>query len=218
MRSRSGFRVQRFKVWLKTFEPRNLEPRTLNLQMKGNLEPMNLNNLFLIGYRCTGKSSVGRFLAEELNWSFTDTDSLLVAQQRMSIKEIVGAHGWEGFRQMEREVLKNICASGDQVVATGGGIVLNDKNVMRMKKSGRIIWLRARLETIKARMLKDKDSREFRPALTLDNSISEIEETLHSREPIYDNAMDFLVDTDDYDIGAIAEFIIERLKALNPER
>ena len=177
----------------------------------------NPNNLFLIGYRCTGKSTVGRSLAKELNWSFTDTDSLLVAQQRMSIKEIVGAHGWEGFRQMERVVLKNICASGGQVVATGGGIVLNDKNVMRMKKSGRIIWLRARLETIKARMLKDKDSREFRPALTLDDSISEIEETLHSREHFYQKAMDLFVNTDDHDIGAITEFILERLKALKPE-
>jgi len=158
---------------------------------------------------------VGRFLAEELNWPFTDTDSLLVAQQRMSIKEMVGAHGWEGFRQMERVVLKSICASGGQVVATGGGIVLNDENVMCMKKSGRIIWLRARLETITARMLKDKDSREFRPALTLDDSISEIEESVHSREPIYDNAMDFFVDTDDLTIRAITDIIIEKLKAMN---
>ena len=180
-----------------------------------NLEPLNPPNLFLIGYRCTGKSSVGRFLAEELNWPFTDTDSLLVAQQRMSIKEMVGAHGWEGFRQMERVVLKSICASGGQVVATGGGIVLNDENVMCMKKSGRIIWLRARLETITARMLKDKDSREFRPALTLDDSISEIEESVHSREPIYDNAMDFFVDTDDLTIRAITDIIIEKLKAMN---
>ena len=158
---------------------------------------------------------MGRFLAEELNWPFTDTDSLLVAQQRMSIKEMVGAHGWEGFRQMERVVLKSICASGGQVVATGGGIVLNDENVMCMKKSGRIIWLRARLETITARMLKDKDSREFRPALTLDDSISEIEESVHSREPIYDNAMDFFVDTDDLTIRAITDIIIEKLKAMN---
>ena len=158
---------------------------------------------------------MGRFLAEELNWPFTDTDSLLVAQQRMSIKEMVGAHGWEGFRQMERVVLKSICASGGQVVATGGGIVLNDENVMCMKKSGRIIWLRARLETITARMLKDKDSREFRPALTLDDSISEIQESVHSREPIYDNAMDFFVDTDDLTIRAITDIIIEKLKAMN---
>jgi len=178
---------------------------------------MNLNNLFLIGYRCTGKSTVGRSLAEELNWLFTDTDSLLVAQQRMSIKEIVGAHGWEGFRQMERVVLKKICASSGQVVATGGGIVLNDENVMRMKKSGRIIWLRAGIETIKARMRDDNGSRDFRPALTLDNNILEIEESVKSREPIYHRAMDFFVNTDDNDIRAITNIIAEKLKTMHPE-
>lgn len=179
-----------------------------------NIEP---TNLFIIGYRCTGKTTVARSFAEELNRSFVDTDSLLVTQQRMSIKEIVGAHGWEGFRQMERGVLKNICTSDSQVVATGGGIVLNNENVMLMKKNGRIIWLRANVETIKARMLKDKDTRDFRPALTFDDSISEIEETLLSREPLYKNAMDFFVDTDDHDIRAITNIIAEKLKTMHPE-
>jgi len=178
---------------------------------------MNLNNLFLIGYRCTGKTTVGRSLAEELSWSFVDTDSLLVTQQRMSIKEIVDAHGWEGFRQMEHGVLKNICTPDGQVVATGGGIVLNDENVMLMKKNGTIIWLRANVKTIEARMLKDKDTRDFRPALTYDDSIPEIEETLHSRELLYKNAMDFFVDTDDHDIRAITNVIAEKLKTMYPE-
>ena len=92
-------------------------------------------NLFLIGYRCTGKSTVGKLLAEKLSRSFVDTDSLLVAQQQMSIKEIVGAHGWEGFRQMEYLILKNICTLDGQVVATGGGSILNDDNVILMQKS-----------------------------------------------------------------------------------
>ena len=157
---------------------------------------------------------MGKSLAEELSRSFVDTDSLLVAQQQMSIKEIVSDHGWEDFRQREHVILKNVCTCDGQVVATGGGIVLNDDNVMLMKKSGRSIWLKAGLETIKARMLQDKDTRAFRPALTLNDSISEIEETLHSREPLYKNAMDFFVDTDDQDIRVITAIIIEKLKTL----
>lgn len=180
-----------------------------------NPEPLNPLNLFLIGYRCTGKSTVGKLLAEELSRSFVDTDSLLVTQQRMSIKEIVGSHGWEGFRQMEHLILKNVCTLHGQVVATGGGIVLNDDNVILMQKSGKIIWLRAKLETIKTRMLQDKDTRAFRPALTLKDNIAEIEETLHSREPLYQDAMDFDVDTDGKDIRTIAEIIVERLKTLD---
>lgn len=169
-------------------------------------------NLFLIGYRCTGKSTVGKYLATELSRSFVDTDSLLVTQQRLSIKEIVRARGWEGFRQLEHAILKRACASGGQVVATGGGIVLKDDNATLMRKSGGIIWLKAKPETIKARMRQDKDTLNFRPALTLNDSISEIEETLDSREPLYRKAMDFCVDTDDRDIRAIAHIIIEKLK------
>jgi shikimate kinase len=156
---------------------------------------------------------VGRTLAQKLSRLFVDTDSLLVAQQRMSIREIVGAHGWESFRRMEHEVLKEVSASGGQIVATGGGIVLNDENVMLMKKSGKIIWLRAKLETIKTRMLQDKDTLDFRPALTLHGGISEIEETLQSREPLYKRAMDFSVDTDEHDIREIADFIIQKIRA-----
>ena len=180
-----------------------------------NPEP---NNLFLIGYRCSGKSSVGRSLAKELSRSFVDTDSLLVVQQRMSIKEIVGAHGWEAFRQMEHLILKNVCQTDGRVVATGGGVVLNNAHVMLMKKSGRIIWLKAGFETIKARMLQDKDTRDFRPALTLDGSISEIEETLHSRESLYKSAMDFFVDTDDRDIRVITDIILKKLMEIEPKK
>ena len=181
-----------------------------------NPEPMNLNNLFLIGYRCTGKSSVGRSLSEKLGRAFIDTDSLLVTEQRMSIKEIVGAYGWESFRQMEHVILKNVCTSAGQVVATGGGVVLNADNVMLMQESGKIIWLKARFETIKARMLQDKDTQAFRPALTLNDSLLEIEETLQSRAPLYQKALDLFVDTDENDIHAITNIIIEKLNSIYP--
>lgn len=174
-------------------------------------------NLFLIGYRCTGKTTVGRYLAEELGWGFVDTDSLLVKQQCMSIKEIVDARGWEKFRQLESAVLKTVCISPRQVVATGGGIILDDRNVMLMRQNGKTIWLRANHGTIKARMLQDKDSSDFRPALTLNDSLSEIEETLQSRKPFYQKAMDLFVDTDDHDIRAVNEIILEKIRTMYPK-
>ena len=177
-----------------------------------NLEPLNPYNIFLIGYRCTGKTSVGRRLAGEIGWPFVDTDALIVEQQRMSIKEIVGAYGWENFRQMESNILKMVCASSNQVAATGGGIVLNEQNVKRMKENGNIIWLRAGHETIKNRMLQDKDTMDFRPALTVNDSLSEIEEILQSREPLYKKAMDFSIDTDDHNVDEVASILIEKLK------
>jgi shikimate kinase len=178
-----------------------------------NLEPNNLFNVFLIGYRCTGKSSVGRSLAATLGRSFIDTDSLVVSESGMSIREIVISRGWEAFRRLEHTTLQQVCTMDRRVVATGGGIVLDADNVKLMKKSGRIIWLKASSETIKARMLQDQTSEALRPALTSTDSISEIEETLAERAPLYQQAMDFSVDTDHRGVDEISDLIMRCLKA-----
>jgi shikimate kinase len=174
---------------------------------------LNPDNLFLVGYRCTGKSSVGRSLAATLSLPFIDTDSLVVSENGMSIREIVISQGWEAFRRLEHTALQQVCTMDRRVVATGGGIVLDADNVKLMKKSGRIIWLRASPKTIKARMLQDKASKTLRPALTSTDNISEIEETLAKRAPLYQHAMDFSVDTDHRGVDEICDFIIGRLKA-----
>ncbi len=181
-----------------------------------NPEPNNPYNVFLIGYRCTGKSSVGKLLSEKLNWPFIDTDSLLVSEGGISIKEIVDTHGWQTFRKMEHLAVKQACVLDRRVVATGGGVVLNADNVAIMKKSGRTVWLRAEPATIKARMTRDRDTEAFRPALTSKDSFSEIEETLIERYPFYKQAMDFLVDTDNVGLDAIVDSILENLKRLDP--
>jgi shikimate kinase len=177
---------------------------------------MNASNLFLIGYRCTGKSSVGRSLAATIGRPFIDTDSLVVSENGMSIRNIVDSRGWEAFRRLEHTALQQVCTMGRRVVATGGGIVLDADNVKLMKKRGRIIWLRASPETIKARMLQDQATETHRPALTSTDSICEIEETLAERSPLYQHAMDFSVDTDNVSLDAISDFIIENLKRLDP--
>jgi shikimate kinase len=181
-----------------------------------NVEPEKPYNVFLIGYRCTGKSSVGKLLSTRLGWSFIDTDSLLVSESGLSIKEIVGKHGWETFRKMEYVIVKQVCILDRRVVATGGGVVLNEANVNLMKKNGRLVWLKAVPETIKTRMMLDQDTEEFRPSLTSIDSFSEIEDTLIEREPFYINAMDFFVDTDERRTDEIADIIIEKLKIINP--
>ena len=180
-----------------------------------NLEPNNLFNVFLIGYRCTGKSSVGRLLAATLGRSFVDTDSLVVSENGMSIREIVDSRGWEVFRRLEHIALQQVCSMDRRVAATGGGIVLDIDNVELMKKSGRIIWLRASSETIKARMSQDQASETLRPALTSTDSISEIEETLAKRAPLYKQAMDFWVDTDSARLDEIRDVILRRLIELD---
>ena len=180
-----------------------------------NLETLNAYNLFLIGYRCTGKSSVGRRLSPILGQEFVDTDSAIVSEAGISIRKIVDKHGWQYFRRLEHNALQQVCSEDRQVVATGGGIVLDAANVELMKEGGKIIWLRAAPDTIKGRMVQDQASQGFRPALTSKDSISEIEETLAEREPLYRQAMNFAVDTDHRGIDDICDVIIGNLKAMD---
>ena len=79
---------------------------------------------------------MGKLLAAKLDWPFIDTDSLLVSESGISIKEIVEKHGWETFRKMEHAIVNQVCILDRRVVATGGGVVLNEANVNLMKKNG----------------------------------------------------------------------------------
>ena len=164
-------------------------------------------NIFLIGYRCSGKTSVGRQLADDMHWPFLDTDLLLIENMGTNIARMVEQKGWNHFRKMERDLIKTVCQSDSQVVATGGGAVLDDRNVAVMKESGIVVWLKIKPETVKNRMAKDPLNDQLRPALTGKSLSKEIQETLLEREPYYRKAMDFFVETDDLGIAEISKFI-----------
>lgn len=174
-------------------------------------------NIFLIGYRCTGKTTVGRCLAKRLERSFFDTDLELVKEQGMKISEIVSKKGWTDFRDIEKRVVQCVCERDNQVVATGGGTVLYEENVKRMKDRGVLVWLRADIKTIEKRIIEDNATQDFRPALTSKGSIEEIQETLLARNPFYERAMDFFVDTDSMDIEAICDTILQKIKGMKLE-
>ena len=175
-------------------------------------------NIYLIGYRCAGKTSMGRFLAKRLGRSFFDTDLELVKEQGVNISDIVTKMGWDAFRDIEKRVIQRACERDNQVVATGGGAVLNEENVKRMKDSGVLVWLRADIKTIEKRIIEDNTTRDFRPALTSKGSVEEIQETLLVRNPYYERAMDFIVDTDSMDIEAVCETIIQNLKKIESKK
>ena len=170
-------------------------------------------NLYLIGYRCSGKTSVGKMLADQTGRQFFDCDTLLVDEAGMSIKQIVENRGWNAFRDMEQAVLKRVCQLDATVVATGGGVVINAENVQHMKKSGVVIWLKAEPDTIKKRIMQDQTTDSFRPSLSAKGVLKEIEETLESRLPLYAAAMDFYVQTDDIAVDTICNSIREKLSA-----
>ena len=175
-------------------------------------------NIFLIGYRCTGKTSVGRSLAKRLERLFFDTDLELVKEQGVNISDIVSKKGWAAFREIEKQMIQRTCERDNQVVATGGGAVLDEENVKRMKDSGVLVWLKADIETIEKRIIEDHTTQDFRPALTSKGSVEEIRETLLARNPFYERAMDIFVDTDSMDIDAVCEMIIQNLNKIESKK
>jgi len=168
-------------------------------------------NIFLIGYRCTGKTSVGRTLSIKSGLEFVDADDRLVETEGKTIAAIVSGRGWDYFRQREKEIIKSICDRDGQVIATGGGVVLDPDNVAAMKQSGRLIWLQAKPETIRKRMRQDQRTDAQRPALTTRGSADEIESTLKERTPYYRAAMDFSIATDGRSLEDICGMIVKGL-------
>lgn len=168
-------------------------------------------NIFLIGYRCTGKTSVGNVLAKRLEWSFADSDAEVMEESGISIYDMVSHYGWDFFREREREVIKRLCTYDKYAVATGGGAVVNPDNVKDMQQNGVVVWLRASPDTISMRILQDEATMDQRPSLTSQGLLEEIEDTLVARIPLYESAMDFYIDTDRIGINDIADIILNRI-------
>ena len=168
-------------------------------------------NLFLIGYRCTGKTTMGKALARRLGWTFMDTDRMIVETTGTSIARMVDENGWPFFRAQERQVMESISAGDRQVVATGGGIILDGRNVSIMKKSGTVVWLTANEKTIEDRMIADDATAGNRPSLTGHGLIGEISSVLSERRPLYEKAADVVIDTDQEKVAAICDRIVNAL-------
>ena len=175
-------------------------------------------NIYLIGYRCTGKSSVGKLLASKMGMQFTDADTELVNRAKKTISEIVETSGWDEFRRIEKNIIRELSALEKHVVATGGGAVIDSENVKHMKKTGIVVWLKATPLTIKERIEKDKGTKYFRPALSVKGTIGEIDEILSARKRFYEEAMDFYIDTDYLDISDVCHDIMNLIETVKEKR
>ncbi len=171
------------------------------------------DKIFLIGYRATGKSAVGKLLADALGWTFRDLDDWVEERAGMSISEMVRKQGWSFFRQKEKEALgETLHESGNMVVACGGGAVLHEELWPEILSRCEVIWLRAAKETISSRMLRDPRSESTRPALEPDKGLlDEIETTLKAREPLYQAYSHMAVDTDHKPPLEIAREILDAI-------
>lgn len=172
-----------------------------------------MKNVILIGYRCTGKSSAGKRLAEKMRMSFLDTDELIVEREGISIGEIVKVGGWSLFREKEKEVVKGLRETKGNVIATGGGIFDDRENRSLLRKSGIFFLLTADRETIIDRVMRDRRSKNVRPSLIHDDLSRDVIVTLERRKPIYREMADFTIDTSQKSIDTVVDEIYGILKA-----
>lgn len=165
-------------------------------------------NIVLIGYRGTGKSSVSKLLSTILDMDLVELDRLIAKKARLSIPQIVERFGWDKFRDLESEVTREFSQKDNCVIDTGGGIILREENVENLKANGIIFWLRADKETIIER-IKGGDER---PSLTGTKSfLDEVEKVLKEREPLYQSAADWIIETDERNVEEVTTEIVKIL-------
>ena len=165
-------------------------------------------NVVLIGYRGTGKSSVGKVLAARLDRPLLSTDSEVVRLAGQTIPAIVEQHGWEYFRDLESKVCQELAGQNGLIIDTGGGAILRSQNVDVLKQTGKLFWLTASVETIAKRIGSDTQ----RPSLTGTKSfIDEIQDVLQDRLPKYQAAADYVIETEGRSLSQVADEILARL-------
>jgi len=162
-------------------------------------------NIVLIGYRGTGKSTVGKLLAARLGRELVSTDAEIVKRAQRTIPEIVAQEGWEYFRDLESDICRELASRDQLVIDTGGGAILRAQNVEALKKNGTLFWLTASVETIVKRIGGDIQ----RPSLTGTKSfVDEIQDVLRERTPKYQASADHVIATDDRSINQLVETLL----------
>ena len=170
-------------------------------------------NIFLIGYRATGKSTVARNIAATLGLKGVDSDALIEQAAGMTIAEIFATEAEEGFRDRESEVVARIALGDNQVVALGGGAVLRSENRAAIRNQGTIVWLQASVDSVCERLTEDSQTQSQRPQLTTHDLRDEVSELMERRREIYADVADFTVDTESLDAAEVTCEIIAKLSA-----
>ena len=163
--------------------------------------------LTLIGYRATGKTTIARLLAERMGWDWIDADVEIERRAGKSIARIFAENGEPAFRDLEAQVIGDLCRRERLVLAAGGGAPLRLESRHAMRAAGKVVWLTARPETILARMTADATTAGRRPNLTDKDPLDEIVQLLRIREPIYRETADYVVETE----GKTPETLVEEI-------
>ena len=165
-------------------------------------------NIYLIGLMGSGKTTLGRILSKKLDKAFFDSDQVLEEKLGVNVPMIFEYEGEAGFREREKDVLKELVSKKDIVLATGGGIILSESNRNLLSKNGIVIYLKSDQRDLISRMKNDKS----RPLLKTGNIEAIIKELCKEREPLYEAISDFEVSTKNKRIYEVVNEIIRMIK------
>ncbi|MCD7780154.1 MAG: shikimate kinase [Candidatus Gastranaerophilales bacterium] len=164
-------------------------------------------NISLIGMMGSGKTTVGRLLAEKLTgFSFFDTDEEIVKRENKSINKIFEEKNEQYFRKIEAEVLKEILQGNNKIISTGGGVVKSSENLKLLKEKSVVIYLKANAYTLYERIKNNKE----RPLLNVDNMREKIITLLSERSKFYEQAH-IIIDSQNKKADIISLEIVEKL-------
>jgi shikimate kinase len=180
--------------------------RSLSQEIENIREKLGNHPIVLVGLMGAGKSSIGRRLAEKLNFPFVDADHEIEVAADKSIAEIFADHGEAYFREGERRVISRLIENGAQVLATGGGAFINDDTRERIAGHGVSVWLKADLPLLMKRVNKRAD----RPLLLNDNPQAVMQRLMDERYPVYAKA-DVTVESRDVQHTQMVNDVIKML-------
>ena len=163
-------------------------------------------NIILVGFMASGKTSVGRALAERTGWTLVDADDVIVARAGKPIHRIFSEDGEPAFRELERQVVADLCAGQGQVIASGGGSFVASQNRDVMLRGGRVFFLSASPAVILRRVREEDAGGPIRPLLAVGDPEARIAELLAQRTPAYAQAH-HTVETDELTTEGVAERI-----------
>lgn len=169
---------------------------------------MDKQNIFLIGFMGTGKSTIAAELSRRLGMERMEMDTAIAEEQEMSINDIFEKYGESYFRKLESRLLIELEKRKGMVVSCGGGVVLRSENVGYMKASGKVVLLTALPKTVYERVKENHD----RPILNQNMTVEFISELMEKRRGFYEAAADIVIETDKKTVPEICEEIMEGIR------